>query len=156
MSTNTQQYNIVNGTAYNSETSIEVIETLERVHMSGKRIRVFYGDAATGLDWIEENDTIGFIGRSTGKVEIPLLIYSRRSTGGLSILDSCIVRIVETASNKELYRHKSYHQPKLTVKRHDCGEGIVLADDQTAIAYFPSVVQAERWAEFMRGNRHSK
>lgn len=109
-----KQYNIVNGTAYDSRTPQAVIDVLERARRDGKRIRVFYGDIDTGRDWLEENDVMGYVGRSTGQYKIPLLITNSKSISGASILDHCIVRI--TIDRREVYRHPSYHVGELTVR----------------------------------------
>ena len=66
------KYKKVNGTSYHKETSQEVINILEQTRLSCKRIRLWLGE--DGKSWNEENDIIGYIGRSTGEYKIPLLI----------------------------------------------------------------------------------
>jgi len=80
-------------TYYYENTPDKVIDILERARYRGDRIQLFYGDIKTGKNWNEENDTIGTIGKSTGMVKMPLLIATKRSTGGGSILTDCIIGI---------------------------------------------------------------
>jgi hypothetical protein len=95
------------GTAYKKETPQKVREILEESRTQKKRIRIFYGDTKTGEEWGDVENCI--VGRSYGgKISIPLAIKTRRSTGGGSILDDCIVRITETTKpNRVLYTVKA-------------------------------------------------
>lgn len=102
------------GTYYHEKTTDFVIEILERIRYRGLRIRLYYGDAETGIDWNEENDIMGRIGRSTGTVKIPLLIATKRSMGGGGILDHCIVKIKETDGHV-LYQHPKYDRGEITL-----------------------------------------
>jgi len=81
------------GTYYREGTTNEIINILERVRYRGERIQVFYGDVKTGRNWNEEHDVCGTIGRSTGTIKIPLLIATKRSSGGGAILTDCIIGI---------------------------------------------------------------
>lgn len=148
-----------NGTAYHAETPEEIIKVLETCRMLKKRVRLFYGDTQTGRDWLEEFDTMGYIGRSTGQIKIPLLIKTVRSMGGGAILDHCIVRI--TVDGKDQYRHPSYHLPTFEVRRANESlenEGythIVVADGKH-VASFKNREKAECWISFMKGERNRK
>jgi hypothetical protein len=102
-------YKVVNGTSYHTDTHDEVVNVLENAMANHIRIRVYYGDAKTGRDWDESYDVTGYVGRSTGKVKVPLLVYNSRSLGGTAILDHCIVKIVRTAGKSLLYQHPNYH-----------------------------------------------
>lgn len=106
-------------THFHAGTPLTVRRVLERARKTDSLIRVFYGDTKTGRDWAEENDTIGYVGRSTGIQKIPLLIERLRSGNGLTracggggILDHCVVRIMDVASKKDLYRHALYACPR--------------------------------------------
>lgn len=98
-----------NGTYYSEKTSDEMIELLESIHKDGTRCRFHWGDSKTGIDWGDVYDVKGHIGRSTGSIKVPLLIYNSRSTGGGAILTDCIVKIVTTKGNKVLYQYPNYH-----------------------------------------------
>lgn len=110
MTTRTAQYNVVNGTSYHAETHAEIVSVLENCRRSNTRIRVCYGDVATGRDWRERYDVSGTIGRSCGTVKIPLLIHNSRSMGGGGLLDHCIVKIKTSRGGKVLYQHPAYHR----------------------------------------------
>lgn len=153
-------YKIVNGKAYREATPDSVISTLERAHRMDERIRVFYGDAESGLDWMEENDIIGTVGYSTGDVSIPLLIRTSRSYGGGSILDSAIVRI--TIDKQDIYRHPFYHLPSYKIqptKDNGYYDGYyyeaIYQDSGNVIARFKTEQSAKRWDAFIQGIRNS-
>jgi len=103
------------GTFYHEQTPEKVIQVLNRFMSSASffctRLRLYYGDADSGKDWGERRESlIGYVGRSTGDVKIPILLYNTRSSGGALILDDCIVKI-EYASKKcggVLYQHPFY------------------------------------------------
>ncbi len=118
-------YKIVNGTAYHKgmrlkdqdykdeETPDEVVKILEEARRTRAILRIFFGDTSTGRDWLEENDVKGRIGRSTGRIKIPLLVAAN-AHGGPGLLDHCIVKIMQGAST--LYQHPLYNIPVLTLR----------------------------------------
>lgn len=106
---NKRDYKVSDGTYYFEETSDDMIRILEDIRKSGERVRFHWGDTATGLDWGDEYDVAGTIGRSTGPIKIPILIHNRRSTGGGGILTHCIVKIVKTKGKGVIYIHPTYH-----------------------------------------------
>ena len=119
-------YNVVNGTAYHKDTPTEVIEWLETSRERQQRIRIFYGDRETGLDWKEVYDTMGIVGRRTGSIKIPILIRNMRSNGGGAILDNCIVRITTYDSQGKIRVVYSAENYKL------CNESIGFKDNPDA------------------------
>lgn len=98
-----KEYQEVDGTFYDKRTNKKVVEVLERVRKSGVRITIDLGDVKTGKSWNETYDVSGRVGRSTGKIKIPLLIHNSRSIGGGAILDHCIIGIKESKGGKVLY-----------------------------------------------------
>lgn len=105
-------YTNVNGTDYDANTPIEAINVLEKLQDSGFRIKLAYGDRLTGADWGETHDIAGYVGRSTGRMKVPLLVYNKRSTGGGVILTANVVKI-EHANRKYggiLWEHPNYHR----------------------------------------------
>ena len=105
------KYVEVNGTSYHEGTPHAVVAALETARIAGLRIVIAYGDSATGRDWGESIDTAGHLSRSRGPVKVPILLKSKRSSGGGALLDHCIVRIRESSGAKrELYRHPAYHE----------------------------------------------
>ncbi|MFH1740063.1 MAG: hypothetical protein ABIH23_13720, partial [bacterium] len=69
----TKYHQLDNGTCYSVLAPVGVVEILEKYRDRSTRIRVFYGDTITGRDWMEENDTMGIVGRSSGQIKVPLL-----------------------------------------------------------------------------------
>ncbi len=154
------------GMYYHDTTPRAVIDQLERARAYNLRIRLFTGNRETGKEWFAEHDVCGRVGRSMGPIRIPLLIHNSQSRGGGAILTDCIVRLF--VDGKEVYRHPHYKEPKFTVREiagaATCGKINLRADGYTHAvdidgknhANFKSLVQAERWIAFMRGERFSK
>lgn len=107
----------VNGTNYDVRTLDKVILVLESARQSRTRLHISFGDVGTGEDWLEEWETHGIVGRSTGPVKVPLLIANRRSLGGAAILDHCIVRIWTSAGGTVLYQHDQYHHGSFELRK---------------------------------------
>lgn len=98
---------------FNDKTNDAVKRVITSAYNSKQRIRIVYGDSETGRDWLEENDVIGTIGRSTGTIKTPLLISNSRSFGGGAILTDCIVKIVDVKTKRVLYVNPKYTIPTL-------------------------------------------
>ncbi len=114
---NTAKYQIVNGTFYSSLTSTEVICVLEKARQDNRRLKIYLGNPLTGEDWTEENDTEGYISRSTGEHKIPLLVKTSRSFGGGALLDHCIVKIKESKGKQVLYKCPNYVAPIMHIEQ---------------------------------------
>lgn len=116
-------YKVVNETYYDKRTPDEVIRVLENARAGHYRLHISLGetdndDGQLGRDWLEENMSFGYIGRSTGPHKIPLLVHNTRSFGGPALLDHCIVRIRRTTGSKRvLYQHPQYHTGHITLYR---------------------------------------
>jgi hypothetical protein len=105
-----QYKKLENGTCYHKETPDNIIEILETLRLNQTRVRFHYGNTETGRDWEDTYGMAGTIGRSTGSIKIPLIITSRRSYGGVGMLDHCIVKIEYTTQpHKVIYQHPKYH-----------------------------------------------
>lgn len=127
-------------------------EILEGLRNSRQRVRLFYGE--NGVVWPEENDVLGYIGRSTGKTPCFLLVHNSRSTGGPSISVGSIMGILET-SGKWLYHHPDFTRGKWeTVKD---GDGFsVTHNDEIHARNFQTAEKADKYRDFMNGFRFSK
>ena len=112
---NTINYKKVNGIFYHLDTPDAVVEALERARSCRQRVRLYYGDKATGEDWLEESDVEGYIGNSIGPLKVPILVYNRRSHGGCALLDQCLVKIRWTTGGV-VYQHPKYHTGTFTVR----------------------------------------
>ena len=101
----------VNGTTSNKQTPTRVIEILEQLRHSQQRVAIMYGDTDTGRAWGDVE--LGRIGRSTGRVKVPLIVHNRRSFGGPQLLEHCIVGIrLTTKPHNWLYKHPRYTVPE--------------------------------------------
>lgn len=109
---NGKSYKVCNGTFYHLETSDQMVNRLESLRLSGTRIRVSLGDSATGRDWQETFDVTGRIGRTTGPLKSPILVYNKRSFGGGLLSTQAIVKIETSAGKDLIWKHANYHIDK--------------------------------------------
>jgi len=115
---NGKNYKVSNaGFFYSEKTNDKVINVLDNAYLNKKRVKLFYGDIETGKNWNEENDTFGTIGKSTGIVQIPLLIKTTRSYGGGAILTDCIIGIKE--GKNILYKADNFKTDLYTIENSD-------------------------------------
>ncbi len=157
-------------TWFDPRTPAKVASILERAIRShkeqgsnGQRLRLFLGDPVSGRDWCEENDVVGFIGRSCGIMKVPLLIEPLidqwgdlvSASGGGAILTSNILRIIDVDTLDELYRATNYQTPELTFC-HDSKNAeypFWVRRDADTLAHFRSRVEAEQFVAFLQGHR---
>lgn len=156
---------------FHKGTSVEVQDAILAARKSGGRVRVWLGevlDAEPVLPWLEEHCVTGRIGKSTGWVPIPLLIHDRRAMGGPGLLDNCIIRMVDTETKRELYRHPNYTEHVFEIKHEplprdesrpyqpEINYRVYTDGGESYVAGFRTEDQAERWVAFMKGERMSK
>ena len=145
-------YKVVNGTSYDSRTPDRLIVEMEAARRHNKMARIFFGDAETGRDWLEEHDVYGFIGRSGGSPRVPLLIESLAADGGPTILDHCIVKMI--VGGRVVYRHPKYITPTFeSVQSKEPGFTTDVIANGDTIARFETTDKAEKWIAFMLGKR---
>jgi hypothetical protein len=148
------------GQRENDATPYEVAMTLDMLHRTRQRCRLFLGDTGTGRSWMEEHGVTGTIGRSMGPIKVPLLISSSRSHGGPAILDNCIIRIdvqIKPGLVRTLYQHPQFHVPEMELKEFSkavfpCEVWI----GGSCCARFKTKEKAKRWMQFMRGERMAR
>lgn len=81
---------VVNGVSYKPSTSKEVIRILETARASHARLSITYGNTTTGKSY----ETVqGYIDRTAAEPSEPLLLNSRKSSGGTVIKDGSILSI---------------------------------------------------------------
>lgn len=142
-----KDYKVINGISFDQRTPTTVCNILANCCGNrNKRVRIFLGDATTGKDWFECYNTIGYIGRSTGPVRIPLLIPRKDSLGGSTILDYCIVKI--TIDKEVIWQHKNYHAP---IEQR----GNELYDTEQNCCIYRNTEGVEREHQFFLGLRNS-
>lgn len=108
----------MNGTHYSEKTPPAVRRALEKARTHGLLVRLLLGDPETSRVWLEENDVVGFIGRSTGTMKVPLLVEALLDSagqivhddGGPRLLDAYILCIIDCKTGHDLYRN-----PKITL-----------------------------------------
>ena len=142
---------------FHKDTIEKVQRAVSHAYATDQRIRVWYGDTTTGKAWPEENDVTGTIGRSTGPQHAPLLVNNKRSMGGPALLDHCIVRI-DTTSGRTLYQHPTFSAGIWLARDcKDCeGYAIEVLHNGEPNARFETQSAADRYIEFMLGNRYAK
>ncbi|AEF88803.1 hypothetical protein DelCs14_1777 [Delftia sp. Cs1-4] len=139
-------------TYFDPGTDPKAARVLEACRRDGRTVRLMPGDTGTGQCWLEEYDVVGRIGRSTGSLKVPLLI-APGADGGVAILTSCLLRIVEWSTGRDLYRHPAFRCPDLAIRRgpeRDERPWKVLHDGRIA-ASFPELGQAGAYLAFMCG-----
>jgi hypothetical protein len=159
---NTIHFRICNGTAFHAgmtladgttdrrETPESVIEILLRYMHNGTPLRIFLG-GPDGRSWLEECDIAGTVGRSSGRIKIPLLVGPGQAGGG-ALLDQCIVRI--DSRRGTLWQHSNFHLPTMEFRT---GEILDLAYE----VWIEGVVQRrfftaderEHWRQLIAGER---
>lgn len=122
-------------------TDPKAAKALNTAYTQENLVRIFLGDPQTGRDWCEEFEAIGFVGRSSGVLKVPLLLEAYRASAntfessafGGAILCKNVLRIVDVLSSTDLYRHPLYQTPDLAV--------VGASEDMRKIGYFFSVVR---------------
>lgn len=164
-----KEYRIIKGTSYDARTPVEVVNWLETSRERRQRIRLFYGNTETGEAWPEENDVIGYIGRSNGVVKIPIILHNSRSMGGPGVLDHCIVGIGTITDQgwrgsrfRMVYRHQKFHTGEWEAKAEPTDlhpiRWVVRRNGETHAVFHKAnckrpYERALNYIEFMRGER---
>lgn len=179
--TDGKEYKVCNGTFYSAEALDGAILALEYARVNRIRIRIFYayktaeekenGVRDSKFDvlevWEDENDCIGWLGRSNGNIKIPILLSSSSSPYGLSILESRVV-LVKTTGGKVLFTADGLKFPEWKVNadsdKKTCEllyKTSLMEDFETYATcrdedFQKAVRRMERLSEYMRGVRFTK
>lgn len=127
-----------------------VISILEKLYNTNKRIRIFSGNTETGKNWNEENDVMGYVGKSTGDNKIFLLVNNSRSKGGIAISINSILCIMNTSNSQIIYKHPLYKSDIWNIL--DCS--VYCNNELYAITQTPE--KAKKLIDFMTGKRFAK
>lgn len=171
---NELNYTESNGFFFHVNTNSDVRTALAQAFASRSTVRIWFGDIVTGRAWAEENDVLGKVGRSTGRIKVPLLVEPGEDCGG-HMLDHCIVRIdvVKRRSLRSdesrvdgtkarsvlegatVYSHLSFHTGNWEVRESDTvGFASTVTLDGQIHARFINSRQAPKFVSFMRGESY--
>lgn len=146
-----------------SNVSEGLINIILRAYKYKFRIRIFYGDIHTGRSWNEEYDVTGTIGKTTGNIKIPILLKRKDSNGGGALCLSSVIRIDDIEDKRTLWKLSNFHVEELNVCSNDSLElpwKVEKLNEETnkwqTQACFKTEIQAQRYKEFMEGERYSK
>jgi len=95
-------------------TPTKICSVLNRAYVNRDILKFYWGDVNTGIPWGEENDIIGYIGRSTGQINVPLLVEPGH-TGGSEISTDCILAIKEILTGIYVYIADNYQPLVVTI-----------------------------------------
>lgn len=143
-------------TWFETDTPVKVRRVLEDCRQDDCEVRIFYGDPATGLDSMEEYDTVGTIGRTGGTMK-SLILVPKLDCGGPIISTSRIVKIVDVGSGIALYKHPKYHYPELSLVYAEGAEyphQVLGKETKVNYANFKSLEEAAHWIAFITGKCH--
>jgi len=113
-----KEYKLLNGTYFDGNTPDTVCFILSSAMQTRQRLKIYNGDSTTGKDWMEEHGKYITVGRSTGTIKIPLAILTVKSYGGGSLLEDCIVKIVDKKTGVLLYQHANYTPGTTEIKEN--------------------------------------
>lgn len=151
------------GVSFNSK---EVADALNTAYRNQRRVRLFYGDGVKKEIWHETNEVLGRIGRSTsrmGTIKAPILLTSKRSSGGEHILKNNIIGMRYTDTKEWLYKTdwlddalSRYHTFPICDNSPDkyriCGVGYNQGKERIDIDIL-HIKQANNLVAFLKGRR---
>lgn len=167
-----KDYKVYEDVWYNIDTCNDVIYALENARRYNQRIHIFFcypeekdvptdwGSKFSAKEiWLEEYDTIGRMGRSSGSTRVPLLIKSSSAYGGGAIITDRIGLIIDTKMKKVLYHMDGLFFPALKIEETE--EGFTLCYRTKKMKDFEVYATAkdrkklERLEDFLLGLRHT-
>lgn len=146
-----------------SSTKQEVKALFRSLDGTSRKIRLFYGDSSTGLDWACLREPL--VGYLTGFVEdglrTPALLKDLQDNDVSAFIEgNYIVRVVEVSSGEDLYKHPSYHLPLFKTNYDDSKVDpfelhIALSGDQYSLEEsFESEEALSQALAFLKGDAH--
>lgn len=79
----------------------EIHRLLDQEYKADRRVRIYYGDPDTGRAWGDMHQ--GYIGRSTGEKQIPLVIRAG-DPGGPAVMTKNILKVEKVWNGQTIYR----------------------------------------------------
>lgn len=140
-------------TWFHPRTSRDVRQALEEARIARHRVRLYYGDAVTGLDAMELADTVGYVGRGGAVLQHPVLLAHPADRLGVRIHDPAVVRVALIEHCVDLWRHPHYHLPHLDFVPLLSGQARVVVDGQRDVD-FPNDMLMQKYVRFVRGEAH--
>ncbi|CAM3996056.1 hypothetical protein [Paracidovorax anthurii] len=139
-------------TYFDPGTDPNAARALESCRRNRRKVRLVQGDTATGRCWLDEHDVVGRIGRSTGTLRVPLLIEADAESGA-AILTSCLLRLIDWESGRDLYRHPACRVPDLSIRRAPEPTDLPwqVLHDASVEACFADIGKAGAYLAFMCG-----
>lgn len=152
------EYIICGGLFYPKQAPSGVVTALDYARRSETRIQVFYGDPQTGKHWNEERETTGYVAPAKGARPLPILVFSKRTSGGPFVMCENVLKIVVNSGRRVLYEAPTWRDQVFTTRTcrfvGDDGRLLtteVLIDGQVE-ARFESSAAAARYIARMSGN----
>lgn len=143
------------GLFFHEATPEPVRRAIASLRGSQTRVRLFYGDIATGKTWSDEHDITGRISATMGPCKSPLLIHNARSMGGGAILTHCIVGIL-AKGGRWIYKAPNFNNGQWTAAPMDETNNGAVYRDGALYAHTRTLVGAERLRAFMAGESMRK
>ena len=145
---------------YDADTPNAVQSVISHAYASQALIRVYYGDAVTGRDCLEEHDTIGRIRSSCSRYNKPMLFRDEHSIFGSCILTALVVKIVCVSTGRVLYQHPQYHIDSLyarpSLSHAPCYEVLNASSNNELLMRFNHAAESMQWLKFMYGMSNTK
>lgn len=149
-------------------TPVKLASVLEKARRDDTVVRLFFGDPETGKDSLQEWDVTGFVGRTNGTFQTPILCEAyateggglRSSPFGDVIRSRSVLRVLEVLTQKVLYQHPRYVLPDLRIEPASAVEAaskfpyaVVHAQDgkDETVANFQTTGDAHVYIGFMQG-----
>lgn len=134
-----------------------LMAVLSECYRQKRRIRVWYGDRKTGHSWYEDFETTGYIGKSCGKFNVPLIISNSRSFGGGALSVGSLIRVDDIKTHETLWKVPNFYS-KLTLMHDERSEKYPwrVYGGNINQANFETEEKARRWIDFQQGRRYNR
>jgi hypothetical protein len=152
-------FKALDGTYYDPDTPDQVVKILEAARRSALRLRLFYGDPATGKAEPQKLDVLGTISRTNAPYRRAKLVANATAAGGGDggvIPTASIVAIKGVQGHTWIYRHPGFSVGEITVGKSDFAttEAAVYVDGRVHTR--GARASMERLAAFLKGERMSR